>query len=129
MVDDEDFERLSKLRWYYHDAGYAKAKIDGKFIYAHHLVIGKPPSGKRTHHKDGDTWNNQKSNLEHTTPANHNHIHKPNRNNSNPVGVYSVGKTIFASITIGGKNVYLGSFPTKEIAAEAYEKAAKELYK
>lgn len=75
LVDDCDFERLNKFKWFAHkgrNTYYAQRnspKINGKqrTIFMHHKVIGKPPVGKMSDHEDGNGCNNQRYNLRHVT--------------------------------------------------------------
>ena len=48
---------------------YASTIIDGKHTYAHHVILGKPPKGYVTDHKNGDGLDNQKENLHHITQS------------------------------------------------------------
>ena len=69
FVDDEDYCRLNKHKWHVSRSAnnwYARTTIDGKIVYMHRFIM-KAESGKVVHHKDGDTMNNQKDNLEVTT--------------------------------------------------------------
>lgn len=67
IVDDSDFERLSKFKWYYHQ-GRAVRKprtTDGKrrgFIWMHREVA-KPDEDKVIDHINGNTLDNRRGNL------------------------------------------------------------------
>src|SRR5690606_30033579 len=56
IVDDEDFERLSRYKWFYHDQGYAarSAWVNGKrrTIYMHREIM-QPPKGAQIDHVNG----------------------------------------------------------------------------
>lgn len=77
LVDDEDYERVSKMKWHAsfhgkegHEKWYACTtsrdyKNHSSKIRMHRLIMGLEPGDKRVvHHKDDDGLNNQKSNLE-----------------------------------------------------------------
>lgn len=64
LIDKEDFERISRFTWYLNQNGYAES---GKHIKAHHVVIGKPPEGMVTDHKNRNRLDNRKDNLHHVT--------------------------------------------------------------
>lgn len=69
LVDDEDYEKLSKIRWAAVNNGYTfyaigNVIIDGKMTrIGAHRYITKCPKGLEVDHVDGYGWNNQKSNL------------------------------------------------------------------
>ena len=69
LVDDEDFEYLSKFKWHAvnnHGKYYARTakKVNGKVkcTFMHRLLIDCPP-GLEIDHTDRNPLNNQKSNL------------------------------------------------------------------
>lgn len=69
LVDDEDYERLSQHRWFYHHHGYAvrndysNGHKNGKTIFMHHDVIGRPSNGLEVDHINRNGLDNQKRNL------------------------------------------------------------------
>lgn len=96
-----------------------------------HRVIANTPAGVFTDHVDGDTLNNQCSNLRDATNAqNLQNRGKQQNNTSGYKGVsWHKGHGAFGA-TIGDDNNlrHLGYFATAEDAARAYDKAARELH-
>lgn len=79
-VDDADYEWLSKFKWHAHRSGEKRlaknthvarsARIDGKNkTIRMHREIMNCPKDMEVDHKDGDCFNNQRSNLEIVTKA------------------------------------------------------------
>lgn len=66
IVDDDDFEMLSKYRWSKHskERGYAVTRTTkhGKTIYMHRLITGAD-DGKYVDHANHNTLDNRKENL------------------------------------------------------------------
>lgn len=69
LVDDEDYAKISKFKWYLHSGGYAATsgigKVDGKvrrYIYMHRIVNQTFP-GMDTDHINGNKLDNRKENL------------------------------------------------------------------
>lgn len=79
LVDDEDYPVLKKFMWCAcvekgRKRVYAKKSFrngDKTTSIPMHVFLMNPPKGYHVHHKDGNTLNNQKSNLEIKTPHNH----------------------------------------------------------
>ncbi len=137
VVDDEDFESLSKHKWYAHtrtgNNWYAKASIftyKKQFgILMHRIIMGcVNGDGVVIDHIDGNGLNNQKSNLRICT-FKQNCVNRKKSTikaySSKYLGVHcrkSTGRFI-ASMRIGTKTKYIGIFETEEEAAIARNKA------
>lgn len=132
IVDNEDFEKLNQFKWFAFKKGntfYAQRHmpmINGQqplMIYMHHEVLGKPPVGLETDHKDGDGLHNFRSNLWFVTHRQN--MQKSNRKNKSSKfpGVYwhKAANKWQAQIMITGKYKYLGIFTTEVEAFEAYK--------
>jgi hypothetical protein len=134
QVDDEDFERLSKFKWYERN-GYAFRYIyisegKGRTEYMHRNVM-KPEGKLRVDHIDHDRLNNQKVNLRSITHAQNlaNHERSSGRGTSRFFGVakHRVNKKGQAFIVQCGTN-YVGIFYDEIEGAKAYDAKAVELY-
>lgn len=91
---------------------------------AYFLMTGDWPTFE-IDHKDRDCSNNKWDNLRPATR--HQQMHNRGRmanNKSGYTGVYLRGQKYYALIFINGALKRLGTFPTKEEAAIAYQKAA-----
>lgn len=127
IVDDEDFEELSKYKWCYSSCGYAKRTL--KNIRMHKVIMN---AGDRwVDHINGDRLDNRKENLRFCNKIENQRNRKLGKNNTsgykgllwrekrNRWEVY---------ISINKKQTYIGMFKEKKDAAEAYNKAAKIYY-
>jgi hypothetical protein len=101
---------------------YATREVHGLVAEA---FLG-PRMGRVVNHKDGNKANNILSNLEYVSP-------RENMNHALPVGVSGYrgvqkrGEKWRATISVNRKRIFLGSFPTAELAAEAYSAKARLL--
>lgn len=145
LVDDEDFETLSKLKW------YADVKPDGRVYAIRRVRIGKRKGNKRktirmhrlisnapnnmfVDHINNDPLDNRRCNLRLATAAQNSYNHygqKSQRKYSNYKGVKkNVGcSTWSARITIDGNSEYIGCFQTEKEAALAYNERASLYFK
>jgi hypothetical protein len=130
LVDDEDFEKLSKFKWCANKIGgiyYAvrndKRTKDGRKTISMHRVVMDSPEGMDTDHKDGDGLNNQKKNLRictHAENLKNQKLHKNNISGLKGVSFYKRVKKWVAFIGVDGKQISLGYFDTKLEAYQAY---------
>lgn len=142
LVDNEDYEYLSKFNWYAKFNGYtwyAATNIPKTFeskrknIKMHRMIMGDP-KGMEIDHVNHDGLDNQKKNLKICTHAENMQNQKILRK-SNTIGLRGVyfdkrnqTKKWFAKIQRGGTQISLGTFYTKEEASEAYNKKSLELF-
>lgn len=135
-VDDDDYERLAKIRW---QVDVRKTMIIVKHGYSkdgrsHSLYMAREimnaPKGKQVDHINGDTLDNRKSNLRICTNSeNSKNRGKHSDNTSGYKGVKfdtRMGFGWIAQICVNYKRIYIGKYKTKEAAARAYNKAAKK---
>ena len=132
MVDDDDYEWLSSIKWKADSDGYALRRektCDGiRFISMHRILMGLTYGDKSyVDHIDGNIRNNQKANLRICNQ----YQNQWNRGicSNNTSGYKGVSKwkgrdTWRATIRLNGKVVHLGTFKTAEEAHDAYRKAA-----
>lgn len=139
LVDDEDFEKLSKFSWQAIDKGggrvYARRskrigkRSEGKqIIYYMHREILNAKQGEYVDHINGNTLDNRKQNLRicSNLQNSRNRIGNPNlRKYSSFKGVKKNANcsTWSARITVDGVSLYLGSYKTEQEAKNAYDDA------
>ncbi len=137
LVDDVDFEKLSKYKWHaakHRNTYYARRKCKSMNypVRMHREIMGLIyKDGKQTDHRDGNGLNNQKYNLRICSNAeNARNAVKQANNTSGYKGVTwnKPSKKWMAQIESGGKDYNLGRFIDKTEAAKAYDAKAKELF-
>lgn len=131
LVDDSDYEWLSKFKWRYNSAGYAARHSPWengtrKTIYMH-VLIGNGRPGFEVDHINHDKLDNRRSNLRVCTKKDNSHNRPIGRNNTSGYkGVFSNKNRKRWLVYI--KNQYVGCFDDKIEAAKAYDAKARELY-
>lgn len=111
-------------------AGYVLGMIDKRFYRGHQLayiyMTGDLPGGHIDHvngAKDDNRWSNLRACQPSENASNHADMHS--KNTSGYRGVCKgKGSKWFAQIQINGRHHHLGTHPTKEDAALAYDRAA-----
>jgi hypothetical protein len=92
LVDDEDFNKFNKYRWYF-SHGYARRCKDGIKIYLHR-EINNTPVGLITDHINRNTLDNRKFNLRTVKKIDNQRNHKILKNNTSGYNGISWSKTM-----------------------------------
>ena len=130
LIDDEDFEKVSKYNWYVNDRSktrntfYAEAHDNDKRLRMHRFVTNCP-KGMMVDHINGNGLDNRKENLRICT-ASENLMNRAavRKNIFGYKGVEKNGTTFSTRIKAKGVRYYLGNFRTPKEAAIAYNNAA-----
>lgn len=133
IVDDEDYERLSKYKWHaskghtkYYAVSSSVIKGVGKqvVVLMHRLVMDLTDKCLLVDHINNKTLDNRKSNLRIVTPS-QNTIRCKRIPGKKYKGIFKsrVGNWV-AKTTVNKKGIHIGTFKTKKEAAIAYNKAA-----
>lgn len=123
IVDDEMFDYLNQWKWSYVH-GYAVRAANNKHVYMHRVIL-MPEDGKECDHIDRDPLNNTRVNLRECTGAENRCNIGPRRDNTSGYrGVSYACKRWQASITVNGRQLYLGKYLNAKDAALAYDRAA-----
>lgn len=139
LVDDEDYEILSKYNWRYvvtspGRQGYARAHIygddwkDRTDVYMHRVVVSAE-DGQMIDHINRDKLDNRKSNLRIATSSqNNSNVTKLATNTSGYKGVTFYKRTgrWMAQIMIDKKYKCIGYYSSPEDAALAYNEYVHE---
>lgn len=132
IVDDEDYDLVSKYKWYKATDGYVYTKIPKTTttLLAHRLIL---PNIKMIDHANGDKYFNSKTNLREATDSQNQQNRSKiltNKTTSKYKGVscYKIDSFWRAKIKINGKIIPLGRFALEVEAALAYDIAAKEYF-
>jgi hypothetical protein len=133
LVSPEDYERVSRFRWYRTTLGYAVREewVSGRrqTVWMHRFILDANPS-LDVDHIDHDRLNNQRSNLRSCTRAQNLANARRHRDSTSPYKGVTWRKDIrrwTARIMVRGTVHHLGCFDTPEDARDAYLAAAQRL--
>lgn len=126
VVDDRDFERLSKGTWYLHSNGYAQGRLEGVRVYMHRAVLNL--KDEECDHINRDKLDNRRANLRLCTRRENqcNLPEKPNKLGFSGVTFRKQNQKYVARLRVNGRKVHLGTFDTPEEASAAYLSAKSE---
>lgn len=136
LVDDEDFEMLSQWKWHaalrcnkpYATRSIWDSKNKRTITIIMHREILKAPKDKFVDHKNGDTLNNQRSNIRLCTRAENQRNRRPNKGSTSKyLGVYWDKRKSKWCMGINGRRE--GYFNDEQEAARAYDAVASVLFK
>ena len=134
FLDDDDFERFGKYRWYASICGkrvYASREVSKTHSYLHREIM-KAPKGLFVDHKNHNTLDNRKENLRLCTQVenNRNRAGAQSRSKSGIRGVWWVEsrKKWATSIAVNKRTIPLGRFVKLEDAIKARKDAQDKYY-
>jgi HNH endonuclease/AP2 domain len=122
IVDDCDYEEISKRSWYCSANGYACAKKDGVIVLMHREIMS-PKNGEHVDHINGNKVDNRRENLRCCTSAENAYNAKTRFDSVSGykgVNLDKRGKKWRARIHVGGQEYSLGVFDSKHDAARMY---------
>ena len=133
IVDDEDYERLAKHKWFADEdhggrAWRAMRHERNACIQMGREILGAP-DGMYVDHINGDPLDNRRSNLRLCTPMENSRSRRKNlRSSSQYKGVHwnTERRRWIAQIKINYRKVKLGRYERELDAARAYDRAALE---
>lgn len=141
LVDDEDFDALSRWKWSYvcnthSKTGYARRAFrlwtsKKSFTMLMHIQILGSRDGYEIDHIDGNGCNNQRYNLRFATcPQNHQNIglYASSKSGYRGVTLYKRDMTWRADITVDGNGIFLGYFDEILDAVCTYDNACRQYF-
>ncbi len=127
LVDDEDFDLVSRLKWHANKGGetfYAEAHClcgSRSPVRMHKLIMGAH-HGKEIDHKNGNGLDNRKSNLRFATDADNAHNSRLRKDNASGFKGVSAFKSRWkAQIQAEGRPAHIGYYDSPRKAAIAYD--------
>ena len=136
LVDDADYEMVSKHSWRLHKRGYVVCGVSksGKqrTLRLHRVIMGVTDPKIEVDHINQDKLDNTRKNLRLCTRQNNSFNRGKYKKNASSqyVGVHYRAdiKRWAAAIMYNYKAIYIGVFKQEKDAALAYNKKAKELF-
>lgn len=130
LIDEQDYERVSKYSWCLNKAGYPVANISHKVTRISRFILGLNDNTKLVDHINGNPLDNRRNNLRICTNTENARNCKLSKNNtSGYVGVRLEKSGRWrARIMVDHKEIYLGTYETKEEAIKARQEAEKKYY-
>ena len=140
LVDDDQYEFLMQWKWFAHKewksfyavrCGKVDEYVNGKrpLIRMHHAIIGFPPKGFETDHRNGRGLDNQRHNLRFVTGRQNqqNQVHR-NKSSQYPGVCWDKSRQKWiVCIRINDIQKNLGYFTNELEAFKAYEQAVNAI--
>lgn len=120
LVDDADFDRVSRYRWRLRPKNGVTAHIDGKPVYMHRLIMDAP-QGLEVDHVNRDVADNRRANLRLCTRAQNARNRSVSKKSPLPKGVQPKPRGYVSTLMVDGIAVSAGLFPSPLTAAVAYD--------
>lgn len=136
IIDAADISIVEKFNWHAHSEKcgltYARASIlgTGRKIKMHRLLLDAP-NGVLVDHRDGDGLNNRRENIRLATSLENQRNQRLRSDSTSGLkGVtwHKARNKWYSQIRLRGKHIHLGVFDDKQLAALAYDNAARELF-
>lgn len=130
LVDIADAQALNRYVWSEHSRGYAYARVDGKQVLMHRMLVEASP-GVEVDHINGSRLDNRRCNLRvctHSENICNQGKHKNNTSGFKGVSWHRRDKRWVARIRHEGKSFNLGSFINPLDAAKVYDEACVRLH-
>lgn len=134
LIDDEDFDTLSKFRWFIDVRGYVVSswRFNGTAgtHYLHRMIMNAP-ARMEVDHTNHNKLDNRKENLRVCTRsqnARNTHKHVGNTSGYKGVSIDSSRNKWQAHIKVEGRRINLGRFDDVLLAAKTYDLAAKKYF-
>lgn len=128
LIDINDIEKVKQYKWAIHNMGYVYNTTNDLFL---HRLITNCDNNMVVDHINHNKLDNRESNLRICTQQQNVMNRSVSRDNTNGIaGIYwnKKNKKWCARIGLNRKNIYLGSFDTKEEAIEARRQAELEYF-
>jgi len=127
LIDDDDFKKINKFKWYISRSAKDKYYIANRNGQRLHRLITDCQDGMEVDHINGNTFDNRKVNLRICSRSENSMNRKKSNNKSSiykGVSLYKRDMNWVSYIKINGKKISLGYFETEKEAAFAYNTAA-----
>lgn len=127
-VSKQDYEKVSKFKWY---ASCSRGiTVAARYRMLMHRFIMNAKKNELVDHRDGNTLNNRRRNLRKATHAQNTRNRRKQKSKSRYKGVcwYKDRHKWSAQIRFNRKLKHLGTFTNEIRAAQAYDRAARQLF-